>query len=93
MKPVIEIITAAYPSDTEPHRAHFIEDLALMLMPDFDIEIIAPRVYESDPFFEERKGIPVQRFRFQSGGRILKANRKPGIEVMTGYAKNAIRMD
>ncbi|MHC4662401.1 MAG: glycosyltransferase [Planctomycetota bacterium] len=90
MKPVLEIVTAAYPSPTEPHRAHFIEGLTKTLAMDFDIEVIAPRIYKADPLEEDRNGIPVKRFKFRSGERILKAQRRVPLEVMAGYAANAL---
>jgi len=89
VKPVIEVITAAYPSPAEPHRAHFVESLTASLSDDFDLEVIAPKIHPEDPDFEERKGVSVRRFKFSSGGQILKARRHIPFQVKAEYVANA----
>ncbi|TET39091.1 MAG: glycosyltransferase family 4 protein [Planctomycetota bacterium] len=92
MKPVVEVVTAAYPSPAEPHRAHFVESLVAALSEDFDLEVIAPRIYPDDPLLEERKGVPVRRFRFSSGGKILKARKHVPFLVKAEYAASAFAL-
>jgi glycosyltransferase involved in cell wall biosynthesis len=73
------VITAAYPSPTEPERARFIEDLHLELIEQsngaLELVVIAPRVHDGDPLEEHRGGVRVLRFSYPSGGERLKESR------------------
>lgn len=68
-RPLLRVVTAAYPSPTQPRRARFIEDFHRALLPYFDSEILAPRVHANDPLEEERCGVRVRRFDYGAGGR------------------------
>mgnify|MGYP002638796005 CR=1 FL=1 len=72
-RPVVRILTAAWPGPTRPRRARFLETLHRATLDHFECEVLAPLVYESDPANEERHGIHVQRFPYPSGGATVKS--------------------
>jgi glycosyltransferase involved in cell wall biosynthesis len=66
------LISSSYPSPAAPTRGAFVEDIALGLMADGPVAVVAPLIYPGDPAREVRRGIPVTRFAFGSEGRLLK---------------------
>lgn len=68
-RPLLRVVTAAYPSPARPRRARFIEDFHRALLPYFDSEILAPRVHPEDPLEEERYGVRVRRFDYGARGQ------------------------
>lgn len=70
----IRVVTAAWPSPTEPRRARFLEDLHRELEGPFRTEVVAPLVRHDDPAEELRAGIPVTRFPYPSGDAPVRAH-------------------
>lgn len=71
-RPLLRVVTAAYPSPSQPRRARFIEELHEALLAEFDTEILAPRVFPDDPLREDRGGIRVHRFDYGARGHTLR---------------------
>ncbi|MBI4604059.1 MAG: glycosyltransferase [Planctomycetes bacterium] len=93
------VLAAAYPSPSEPERAVYLESLNLALAPPggsggraggIELAVVAPRVSRADPAREVRRGIPVRRFAYPSGGRRLKEMARPGPWVLAAYAASAL---
>ena len=89
------VVTAAYPSPSEPTRAVFLEThlRELAALPDacggrrFAVAVLAPQVTGADPLRETREGLAVRRFRYPSGGRRLKESpRVPWLRLVAYLA-------
>lgn len=74
----IGVLTAAYPSPSEPVRAIFVEGITRAMACATRVAVVAPRVHRSDPLRERRFGIRVVRFPYP-GGRRLKERSTPAI--------------
>lgn len=84
----ILVLTAAYPSPSEPERAVFIENITRALVapqgdtPPLEATVLAPRCHPADPLEEVRHGVRISRFRYPAGGRRLKEwDRTPLLRV------------
>jgi glycosyltransferase involved in cell wall biosynthesis len=87
------VLTAAYPSPSEPERAVFIENLTLALaerLPGSVTAVVAPRVRREDPPREDRRGIAVRRFAYPGGGRRLKEIERPSPWLLGAYAASGL---
>jgi len=71
-RPPVCLVSSSYPSPAAPTRGAFVEDIAVGLLADGPVAVVAPLIYPRDPAREARKGIPVTRFSFGSKGRLLK---------------------
>ncbi len=71
-RPGVCLVTSSYPSPAAPTRGAFVEDIALGLLENGPVAVVAPLIYPTDPAAEVRKEIPVTRFAFGSRGRLLK---------------------
>ena len=71
-RPGVCLVTSSYPSPAAPTRGAFVEDIALGLLENGPVAVVAPLIYPTDPAAEVRKEIPVTRFAFGSTGRLLK---------------------
>ena len=73
------VLTAAWPSPTEPRRAPFIESLHRAFgeatLGSWTQEVLAPRIRREDPRREGSAELAVRRFAYASGGRRLKESR------------------
>jgi glycosyltransferase involved in cell wall biosynthesis len=79
-------LTAAYPSPTEPERACFVETLALSIIKSqYDLFVVAPKIYTKDPVQESRKGIAISRFSFFSNNQLLMHQTKTPLIKMSIY--------
>jgi len=83
MRPLLRVITAAWPGPHEPRRARFLEDLHVALAGRFASEVLAPRVYEEDPEEELRAGIPVVRVAVPFRGSAKRAGIGPARALST----------
>jgi glycosyltransferase involved in cell wall biosynthesis len=79
------LLSSSYPSPAAPTRGAFVEDIALGLAERMPVSVVAPLIYPDDPAREARKGIPVARFRFGSGGRLLKEYGGTPLGLMVRY--------
>lgn len=79
------LITSSYPSPAEATRGAFVEDIATGLSARFPVTVVVPLVYPDDPVRESRRGIPVVRFPFGSGGKLLKTYGHTPLLMMVRY--------
>jgi len=68
----ILLLTAAFPGPSEPSRAVSLANMAKRLSRNFDVTVLAPRVYPADTLREMTSGYEVNRFSYHTEGRILK---------------------
>ena len=72
-RPLLRVVTAAWPSASEPTRGRFIEDLHRALAPRFESEILAPRLDVSDSLHECTEAGTVHRFATPLRGRNVRS--------------------
>lgn len=68
----ILLITAAFPSASEPSRAVSVANAAALLARRLRVTVLAPRVYPADPCHEKLPGYEVVRFPYHSGAKPVK---------------------
>lgn len=89
------VVTAAYPSPTDPWRAVFLENLHRELISvargALEIVVVAPKVHDGDPLEETRTGVRILRFVYPSGGQRLKVSR-PSLCDLARYFHSASRL-
>jgi len=87
------VLTAAYPSPSEPYRAIFLENLHRELAESsdggFSCTVVAPRVHAADPCSETRAGIDIERFDYPSGGKRLKEHDRISFFALLCYLVRA----
>ena len=93
----VVVLSAAYPTPSEPERGLFIENLTRCVRaalreeyPDAEISVVAPRVRFEDPSHERRNGVHVRRFRYPSGGRRLKELGEPALWRLVVYVVSGV---
>lgn len=68
----VVVVSAAYPSKTEPQRAIFISNLVSHLTKREHIFVLAPHIHPEDESFEVVDNVAIKRFGFCSKGTLLK---------------------
>jgi len=89
------VLTAAYPAESSPERAVFVENLTAAMLPvdetgGWEAIVVAPRIVSTDVRREARHGIEVCRFSYVSGGRRLKEVARPNLVILGTYFLSAL---
>ncbi len=72
MRKSILFLTNAYPDFESSYRGIFIKRMALYLNESgHRVSVVTPKIYKDSPYFEEQNSIPVYRFPFFSGDKLL----------------------
>ncbi len=88
--PVLRTVTAAFPSPSDPRRAHFIETIHRGLATRFRSEILAPRLQDADPLEASAAGYALRRFSYPSRGRSPRAGGMGPLRIAL-YLRSALR--
>jgi len=86
----VTLLASSYPSPSAPTRGAFVEDIALGLLKDRPVTVVAPWIYPQDPSVEARRGIAVRRFGFGSKGVLLKEYGGTPIPLMLRYMASGL---
>jgi glycosyltransferase involved in cell wall biosynthesis len=72
MKKSILFLSNAYPDFESSYRGVFVKQMALHLRDNgLKISVVTPKIYKNSLFCEDRDGIPVYRFPFFAGDKLL----------------------
>jgi len=87
MSKSILFLSNAYPDFESSYRGIFIKQMALYLKEGgFKISVVTPKIYKKSPFFESQDGIPVYRFPFFAGDKLLIEHEKvPYLRMVLYY--------
>lgn len=84
MKRKVCVLTAVFPSSTDPGRGSHIEVLTKVLSEYEDVYVITPRIYDQCHLYEAKDSYPLFRFAFWSENKLLKDYKRiPVFRVLT----------
>ena len=77
----------AYPDFKSSYRGIFVKKMALYLTEiGYRISVVTPKIYKKSPCFEKQSGIPVYRFPFFAGNKLLIEHEKiPYLRMVVYY--------
>jgi glycosyltransferase involved in cell wall biosynthesis len=85
-------LTNTYPDFDASYRGVFIKRMAgLLQQRGYSIAVVTPKIYRDSPHLEKKEGLPVYRFPFFSGNRLLIEREKiPYIRMMVYYISGVL---
>ena len=83
----ILFLTNAYPDFDSSYRGIFVKKMATLLLEEgYQVTIVTPKIYKKSHYSEEQEGIPIYRFPFFSGNKLLIEYEKiPYVRMMLYY--------